>query len=270
MPKESTKNGPIDPDLQWTDDEIVMSDMTPDTDFVFERMTVETIEAVDAKPGELVLDVACGRAIDALKIAEAGADLVGIEASDTMIEKALEFIGEDRSKVRMVRSLAEDLPFADETFDKVVCKGAMDHFANIEDCMAEMGRVTKQNGKVIIAIANFESLTCRLGRAISPIKEFFTGRGPGDHPFWEPPLDHNYKFDMDVLVTLMRRHCVIYDVRGISMMWGYPGWGGFMRKLPKGVSAGILKGLDKTAHVFPTLSDVLVAVGKPIKIGDDS
>jgi 2-polyprenyl-3-methyl-5-hydroxy-6-metoxy-1,4-benzoquinol methylase len=153
----------VKPDTAWTDDEIVMSDMTPDTEFVFARMTQETLAAADARPGEAILDVACGRAIDAMAMAKKGATLFGIEASDTMIDKALEFMGADRRRVTLARSLAENLPFSDRCFDKVVCKGAMDHFADLDESMAEMTRVTKPDGKVIIAIANFESLTCRLG-----------------------------------------------------------------------------------------------------------
>ena len=42
----------IKADTTWTDDEIVMTDMTPDTDFVFSRMTDETISAVAPAPGE--------------------------------------------------------------------------------------------------------------------------------------------------------------------------------------------------------------------------
>jgi SAM-dependent methyltransferase len=254
----------ITPDTAWTDDEIVMSDMTPDTDFVFARMTEETLNAVDARPGELILDVACGRAIDAIAMARKGAALTGIEASATMIVKAIEFMGADRRQVKLARSLAEALPFPDNSFDKVVCKGAMDHFADLDKSMAEMARVTKPSGRVIIAIANFESLTCRLGRAVSSVKQKLGGPRPGDHPFWEPPLDHNFKFDLKVLTQLMRKHCRIESIRGVSMLWGYPKWGAFLRRHP-GVAPAVLKSLDQAARIMPSLSDVIIAAGPPTK-----
>ncbi|HUT53529.1 MAG TPA: methyltransferase domain-containing protein [bacterium] len=252
----------VKPDTAWTDDEIVMSDMTPDTDFVFARMTEETLLAVDARAGERILDVACGRAIDAMAMAKSGAALTGIEASETMIRKAVEFMGADRRRVRLTRSLAENLPFHDHSFDKVVCKGAMDHFADLDESMAEMARVVKPDGKVIIAIANFESLTCRLGRLVWSLKEKLTGQGPGEHPFWEPPEDHNFKFDLKVLRKVMGGHCRIEKIKGVSMLWGYPKWGAFLRKHPL-LTPPVLRALDRAARAAPSLSDVLVAVGRP-------
>ncbi len=252
-------------DTAWTDDEIVMTDMTPDTDFVFDRMTVETINAVDPRPGEKVLDVACGRAIDAKSLMDRGAAMTGIEASDVMIDKAIEYLGAKRNEMGLVRSLAEDLPFADGCFDKVVTKGAMDHFADLQTSMAELVRVTRPGGKIIIAIANFESLTCRGGRAIWRVREKITGQGPGDHPFWEPPEDHNFKFDLPFLRELMSEHCHNVQIKGTSLLWGFPKWGAFLSKLPKGVSLGILKALDLGAAAFPGLSDVLIATGAPKK-----
>jgi len=255
----------IDPDTEWTDDEIVMSDITPDTDYVFEWMTRATIAAVDARPGEVILDVACGRAIDAMKLARNGARVVGIEASDVMIDKALEFMGEKGEGVFLARSLAEDLPFIDGAFDKVVCKGAMDHFVDVEASMDEMARVTRSGGKVVIAIANFDSLTCRLGRLLWGIRERLGGTAPDEHPFWEPPDDHNFKFDLEVLIRLMERRLTVDKVNGISLLWGLPNWGALLRKLPTGVSGAILTALDAGAGVAPALSDVLVAVGTPKK-----
>lgn len=253
------------PDTSWTDDEIVMTEMTPDTTFVFDRMTDETIAAVDPGAGEFILDVACGRAIDALALAKKGAGVVGIEASGTMIDKAFEFIADSGEKVIMARALAEALPFCDNAFDKVVCKGALDHFVDIEKTMAEMTRVTKPDGRVIIAIANFESLTCRMGRLIWTTRERITGTGPGDHPFWEPPEDHNHKFDLDVLKDLMAPHCHIEKITGTSLLWGFPKWGAILQKMPDALPSPILAALDVIARIAPSFADVLVAVGKPRK-----
>ncbi len=255
----------IKPDTEWTDEEIVLSDMTPDTVFVFDRMTRETIKAVDPRPGELVLDVACGRAIDARSLAGRGASMVGIEASDTMIEKAFELLGPDAGVVKLIRCLAENLPFPDDTFDKVVTKGAMDHFADIEKSMAEMARVTRPEGKVIIAIANFESMTCRLGKLYGAARKKITGKEAGGETFWEPPHDHNFKFDLPLLQRLMGEHCRIESMLGVSMLWGFPKWGKLTQKMPAKMSGITLKSLDRLAKAAPTLADVLVATGTPRK-----
>jgi SAM-dependent methyltransferase len=253
----------INPDTKWTDDEIVMTKMTPDTDFVFERMTAATIAAVAPAVGEPVLDVACGRAIDALSLRRLGARMTGIEASDVMIEKALEYLGVHRAEVVMVRALAEALPFADHSFAKVVCKGAMDHFADIDRSMAEITRVTRPDGRVIIAIANYESLTSRAGRAIWTARSRIFHTPLPDKPFWDPPDDHNFKFDLPTLTRLMTPHCELESILGLSLLWGFPKWGAVLQRLPARIVAPILIGLDAGARAFPGLADVIVAVGKP-------
>jgi SAM-dependent methyltransferase len=255
----------LSPDTKWTDDEIVMTRMTPDTDFVFARMTNATLDAVAAAPGEPILDVACGRAIDALSLHRRGARLTGIEASDVMIAKAIEYLGEQRAEVVMVRALAENLPFADASFAKVVCKGALDHFADIEKSMAEMTRVVRPDGRVIIAIANYESLTSRAGRALWTARSRLFHTPLPERPFWDPPADHNFKFDLPTLTGLMEPHCTLESVLGLSLLWGFPRWGALLEKLPARVVSPILTGLDAGARLFPALADVIVAVGKPRK-----
>ena len=47
----------------------------------------------------------------------------------------------------------------------------MDHFDDPESAIAEMARVTKRDGRVVLAIANFDSLACRMSRAIDRIRE---------------------------------------------------------------------------------------------------
>jgi ubiquinone/menaquinone biosynthesis C-methylase UbiE len=64
-----------------------------------------------------------------------------------------------------VRAWGDALPFATGSFDAVFCKGALDHFDAPSAAIAEMARVTRSNGRVVLAIANFDSLACRVARA---------------------------------------------------------------------------------------------------------
>jgi SAM-dependent methyltransferase len=250
------------PDTQWDDEEIVFTHMSPDTQFVFDRMTEATLAAVAPGPGEQILDVACGRGIDAVRLAKVGGRLFGLEPSATMARKANEWLTGPEPLVRMVRGLAESLPFADRVFDKVVCKGAIDHFVSIERTMAELARVCKPTGRIIISVANFESLSCRLARRLDGLKH--RGQAPGaKRAFWEMPEDHNFRFEPRLLRRSLEAHGRIESLTGVSLLWGFPHWGQTLEKLSPASARSILSVLDRLAGAIPGWADVLVAVAVP-------
>jgi len=254
------------PDTRWDDEEIVLSSLSLDTSFLFDRMTAATIDAVEAGPGEQILDLACGRGFDALKLAAKGACVFGLEPSAIMIKKCLEWTEPGKSyPVILLRGLAEELPFKDNSFTKLVCKGAIDHFVDVDLTLKEAQRVVKPGGKLIISVANFESLSCRLARIYDFFYERIKGRKRMEHPSWLPPKDHNFKFAHAFLVAKIRPYFEIETLTGLSLLWCFPYWGSFLQKLPRGLQDALLKFLDRIAGVFPPLSDVLVVRARPRK-----
>ncbi len=253
-------------DTKWDDDEIVFTDMSPDTKFVFDRMTEATLDAVDAREGEDILDLACGRAIDAFKLAVKGARVFGLEPSAIMIEKALEFLKpSDKNPVILFRGLAENLPLADSSLDKIVCKGALDHFVDMEKTFNEIARVLRPGGMVIISVANFSSLSCLAGKALDKSRGN-RNRAAGDtKKFFEPPDDHNFVFDLPFTRNVLEKNFKIEKIFGVSLLWGMPGWGNFARRLPEELTSLILKFLDLTGRIWVKRSDVIVAVARPKK-----
>ncbi|RTZ97691.1 MAG: hypothetical protein DSY89_10635 [Deltaproteobacteria bacterium] len=55
-----------------------------------------------------------------------------------------------REKLNPVRARAERLPFADETFDRVLIVDALHHFHNQRQALADMVRVLKPGGRLVI------------------------------------------------------------------------------------------------------------------------
>jgi len=251
------------PDLQWDDTEIVLTEMSPDTKFLFERMTIATLEVVSAHPGEEILDLACGRGVDAFQIALKGAETFGLEPSDKMIKKAFEWLEPGKSHpVIFFRALAEKIPFPDQSLDKLVCKGAIDHFFDLDASLKEMARTLKPNGRLIISVANFESLSCKLAKIYDWLYEKRNGKRRTDKPSYIPPDDHNYKFDYQFLIKSLKNYFVIEKIWGVSLLWCFPGWGAFLQKLSPKSQKTILEFLDFWARVFPRLADVLVVRAK--------
>jgi len=254
------------PDLQWDDTEIVLTEMSPDTKFLFDRMTVATLDAVSAKPGEKIMDLACGRGVDAFQLALKGADSFGLEPSDKMLKKALEWIEPGKTHpVIFVRALAENIPFPDQSLDKLVCKGAIDHFLDLEGSLKETARTLKPDGRLIISVANFESLSCKLAKIYDWFYEKRHKKRRADKPSYLPPSDHNYKFDYQFLVQALEKKFEIEKIQGVSLLWCFPGWGAFLQKLSPKQQKTILEFLDFWAGVFPRWADVLVLRAKPKK-----
>jgi SAM-dependent methyltransferase len=245
-------------DLEWDDSGVMPEVVNPDMDFLFRRMNEATYEQVDAKQGEMILDIGCGRAIDGVELAKRGAAVIGLEPSKVMMAHARSHINGNGTSVALVYGVGEYLPLGAQSVDKVLCKGALDHFPDPAMVIRQMGTVLKPGGKAIIAIANFESLGFRLGKKMHQFKRvlgFKDGRG---RKTWEIPSDHTYKFDYSLIRQLANDHLEVEKATGVSLFFGLPLWGVFLAKCPRKFSLFMLKTLDKMARRLPTLSDVVI------------
>ncbi len=243
-------------DLEWDDAGVFSGKIYPDTAFVFTRIEEETLGMVSLARGELVLDVGCGRAFDAMRLARDGGKAIGLEPSGKMIAEAKRHVGD--GGVSLVRGIGEALPFKRRSIDKVMCKGSLDHFVDPEKTIEEMHHVLKPEGEAVIAIANFASLGCRLGRIWYPIGKRLPFGGKNEKPHWDIPTDHTYKFDYPLLKSMVGRHFEVKKIVGISLLWEAPFWGKTLALLPRRISATMLALGDRIGRRFPSMSDVIV------------
>jgi ubiquinone/menaquinone biosynthesis C-methylase UbiE len=251
-------------DLEWNDDDVVPPIIYPNLEFLFQQMLHLTLEEVDAKPGELILDVGCGKAIDGARLRSKGAKVVGLEPSRVMVARAKEFLSESNSQIFLAQGIGENLPFKPHSFDKVMCKGALDHFLSPSETIEEIARVLKPGGEMIISIANFDSLGFRMGKKLYPVTKLFSPSLDKERRPWEPPPDHTYQFDYPLLSNLVKHRFEIQKTKGISLLFGLPLWGSFLSKLPHRVSYTILKVLDKLARRSASLADVILIRCTPL------
>ena len=236
-------------DLNWNDSHVMPAKAYPDLKFLFSQMTNITLKRVDSREGEKIVDVGCGRALDALKLALNGAEVIGVEPSKVMLDHAKV---ESDGKIALVQGIGEYLPLAENSMDKVVCKGALDHFPHPGRAMEEFARVVKPNGEVIISLFNFGSLGFRMGRMTWKILR------RGNNALWEPPSDHTYKFDYSSLKNMASTQFKVKSAQGISILYGAPWWGKFLARLPHSLSSSILSTLDRIVRYLPSLADVAV------------
>ncbi len=252
-------------DLDRDMSDVIPTGTTRDSQYLFDRMTERTLALAEAAPGRSILDCASGFGQDALTLAGRGARVVGAEPSARMTGWARLVSARAEGPVpAWVRAWSHRLPFADGTFDAVVCKGALDHFDRPSRAIAEMARVTRPGGRVVLAIANFESLACRAARALDDLQEGFLGRKlPRGRRHYDVPADHFTRYDLRLMQEQAGSSLEIDRVEGLSLLWGLPYWTRTVERLPEASAFRLLRGVDRLAARVPQLSDVVILAGRP-------
>jgi ubiquinone/menaquinone biosynthesis C-methylase UbiE len=120
-----------------------------------------TFELLDAQPGTKILDVGCGPGDDVLALAElVGADggVVGVDVRTEMIAEARSRAARRDLPVEFQIGSAYQLDFADETFDGCRADRVFQHLDRPQKALAEMVRVTRSGGRVVVFDADWEML----------------------------------------------------------------------------------------------------------------
>ncbi|GAA4076150.1 demethylmenaquinone methyltransferase [Actinomadura miaoliensis] len=109
----------------------------------------EVVRALDAGPGENVLDLAAGTGTSAVPFAEAGARTVACDFSLGMLRVGTRRNG-GATGPRFVAGDALRLPFADGAFDAVTISFGLRNVADTVQALRELRRVTRQGGRLLV------------------------------------------------------------------------------------------------------------------------
>ena len=258
----------VDLDREMRD--VIPTGTTRDSEFLFARMTEATLGATRPAPGRHILDVASGFGQDAIALRQdTGAGVVGAEPSERMM--AWTRLKSDEAGGPLpewVRGWGDALPFGDDVFDGAFCKGALDHFDQPLRAIGEMARVTKPDGRVVLAIANFDSLSCRAARLGDDLCErVFRAEVARGRRHYDVPADHFTRYEFALMREQASQHLVLEEAIGVSLAWGLPLWARALERLPGALADRVLASLDGAARLFPTLADVIVLAGRPREAG---
>jgi ubiquinone/menaquinone biosynthesis C-methylase UbiE len=106
---------------------------------------------IGLSPASRVLDVACGKGTTAVFLAkEFGCEVAGIDYGEqnVIVARALTQTEQLDARVRFDRCDAETLPFADQSFDAVICECAFCTFPDKAKAASEFFRVLRPGGCV--------------------------------------------------------------------------------------------------------------------------
>lgn len=114
------------------------------------ELTKSILEAERIQPVEAVLDVGCGTGQTAALLAERfHCQVTAIDNHPIMVEKAEERLKNNNPPVQLIEGDAENLSFADDSFDLVIAESVI-VFTNISKTLRELARVLKNTGRMLI------------------------------------------------------------------------------------------------------------------------
>ena len=110
------------------------------------------VEFSGASPRDTVLDVACGPGIVVCAFASIVSHATGIDLTPAMIERA-RMLQAERGRANVTWQIGDitPLPFADGSFSIVTSRYAFHHLEDPKGALAEMKRVCKGGGNVVLA-----------------------------------------------------------------------------------------------------------------------
>lgn len=115
------------------------------------RRFAERLKAGLPEGGD-VLEVAPGPGFLSIEMAKGGKfHVTGLDISKTFVEIARKNAAETGVKVEFVHGNASAMPFADNSFDLLVCRAAFKNFSEPVKALREMHRVLRRGGTAIVA-----------------------------------------------------------------------------------------------------------------------
>ncbi|MEV4622804.1 class I SAM-dependent methyltransferase [Asanoa sp. NPDC049573] len=110
--------------------------------------------AADLPAGATVLEVAPGPGYFSIELARLGFKVSGLDVSHTFVELATERARAEGVPVAFRQGDVAALPFADDSFDVVVCQAAFKNFVDPVRALDEIHRVLRPGGVAIIQDLN--------------------------------------------------------------------------------------------------------------------
>jgi ubiquinone/menaquinone biosynthesis C-methylase UbiE len=114
------------------------------------------IELADPKPGDRVIDIACGTGIvariAAARVGPSGA-VAGVDLNPGMLNVARSLnAGDGAASIQWQEASADKLPFPDESFDVAYCQLGLQFFADRPAALREMARVLSARGRLAVML----------------------------------------------------------------------------------------------------------------------
>jgi SAM-dependent methyltransferase len=109
-----------------------------------------------------VLEIGCGLGTDGAQFAKAGADYVGIDLTDAAVDLTRRRFQISQLCGKFLTADAEQLDFADNSFDIVYSHGVLHHTPDTSGAVREIHRVLRPGGRAIVMLYHRDSYNYRV------------------------------------------------------------------------------------------------------------
>ncbi len=128
------------------------------------------VEMLGLRGDERVLDVGTATGHTAMRIAPHVSTVTGVDMTLSMLNLARHMAAERGiTNVSFIEGDAEQLPFADDSFDIVTCRVCAHHFPHVQRAVDEMARVVCEDGYVAV-VDNYAPEDVDLDRFINTLE----------------------------------------------------------------------------------------------------
>ncbi|MEI7654958.1 MAG: class I SAM-dependent methyltransferase [Actinomycetota bacterium] len=127
-------------------------------------MLTANYDILGLKPQDKILDLGCGFGRHAFEAARRGANVVALDAGLDEVEGVLATfaamaeageLSSDELSTCAIQGDALHLPFADGTFDRVICSEVLEHIPDDVAAMHELARALRPGGTMAITIPRY-------------------------------------------------------------------------------------------------------------------
>jgi 2-polyprenyl-3-methyl-5-hydroxy-6-metoxy-1,4-benzoquinol methylase len=138
----------------------------PIGELVAAQQAAVLLRFLSPRPGQTILDVGTGTGRGAFLLADAGATVTGVDASEEMLAVARARAGAHPARIDFRQGDAHALEFKDRSFDAAVSLRVLMHTPRWRTCVAELCRVARHHVVLDFPSARSSALVQSVGRKV--------------------------------------------------------------------------------------------------------
>ena len=134
------------------------------------RWQTVDMDLLDVREGHSVLDVGCGEGYLLRKAARRASLALGVDLDDSRLRASRDGLSYScragQSPIGLAVADGQRLPFADASFDRIICTETLEHVADTQLTLRELARVLRPGGRLAVSVPHLlcEAILYRLIR----------------------------------------------------------------------------------------------------------